>query len=155
MSEQIEQENIIEQLAGALLAQLKELNQTLRRMEAANNPSPEYRVPIEQYPEFNWTKLGARVVAQDEWGATIVSWNGKQFKRRSPDNKYGACIWFSRVLRKAESVEKATESSSDRDYAILIRFETVDTQVDPLGDKAKAALQRAQRKTSAVANTFK
>ena len=41
-------------------------------------------------------------IIEDQFGAAIVSWNGKQFIRRSPSNKFGVALWFSKCIGKDE-----------------------------------------------------
>jgi len=41
---------------------------------------------IEEFKGFNWVKIGAKVVQVDQYGVSIVSYGGRQYKRRSPDN---------------------------------------------------------------------
>ena len=38
--------------------------------------------------------LGAEVIRKDQFGAAIVTWNGKQFIRRSPSNKFGVALCY-------------------------------------------------------------
>lgn len=106
-------------------------------------PAPEFQRSIAEYSTFDWSKIGARVVAKDEWGATIVEWNGKLWKRRSMDNKYGANIWFARCIGK---------DGEENKYAWLINFsdKQLDMSVEPLREKAKAALLAAQQRRRAA-----
>lgn len=54
--------------------------------------------PLEAYRAFDWGSIHTDVLESDEWGAVVVEWNGRQFKRRrSPaDDSKGEAIWFSR-----------------------------------------------------------
>jgi hypothetical protein len=68
------------------------------------------------------------VERQDQYGAAIVSWNGQQYTRRSPSNKFGEAVWFSRCVGKDESGQNK--------YERLITFKpTSKAQVDPIPEK--------------------
>lgn len=123
----------IDKLIIALGKQLRQINQTLDIIQAQFAPEPDFRRPIEQYPHFDWASIGATVLARDDYGATVVSWREKIWKRRAPDNKYGACIWFSRMIGK---------EGDQNQYASLIAFEEISLDVEPLGNKALNALRK-------------
>ncbi len=78
--------------------------------------------PLSEYAAFDWSSIGARVVQSDPSdpsGPTHVEHDGALYTRRSPQNKYGAAIWFSRSVGRDE--EGGTQ------YIRLITFK-------PLGD---------------------
>lgn len=128
-----------EQIIAAFDERLSQINGTLNFLLEALKPGPEYARHISEYPTFDWSSIGATVVGKDRWGATIVDWNGKYWKRRSPDNKYGADIWFSRCVGK---------ENNENIYAQLIIFadKQADFSVDELGDNAKGALAKYVKK---------
>ena len=90
---------------------------------------PNYQFPLEAFSNFDWKSIGATVEQFDGSGATIICRNGLYFTRRSPSNKFGEAIWFSRSI-KNENGEPA--------YERLITFRPVSkVQVDPLPEKVK------------------
>ena len=89
--------------------------------------APNYQYPIEVFSNFDWESIGAAVVQQDQYGAGVVSWGGKDWVRCSPANKYGAAIWFSR----ATGVDDKGEPSYER----LITFKPRNTSVEPIPQK--------------------
>ncbi len=64
------------------------------------NPAPNYQLAIENFATFDWASIGAVVMQRDSDGATAVSWKNNTYLRRSPTNKFGAAIWFSRCTGK-------------------------------------------------------
>lgn len=109
------------------------IQRSLQIIAGALAKAPNIQQPIGDYPNFDWSKIGARVLRTDADGASVVEHNGRIYKRRSPDNKYEACIWFSRCTGKDES--------GDNRYETLISFETIKDDVEPLGHKARKALE--------------
>lgn len=94
---------------------LSVISQQLERLIAQTAPvGPDYRVPLAGFKNFDWTNIGAEVVASDQYGVSAVTWNGYLFKRRSGDGKYGQAIWFSRAVGKS--------SEGETDYVRLISF---------------------------------
>lgn len=75
--------------------------------------------PLSEYASFDWSSIGARVVQSDPSGPTHVEHDGALYTRRSPQNKYGAAIWFSRSVGRDEE--------GGAQYIRLITFK-------PLGD---------------------
>jgi hypothetical protein len=73
------------------------------------NSAPNYERSLEDFPSFTWKEIGASVDKTDQYGAAVVSWKGKQFTRRSPSNKFGAAIWFSRCIGKDDKGENLYE----------------------------------------------
>ncbi|MGE0131854.1 MAG: single-stranded DNA-binding protein [Blastocatellales bacterium] len=127
----------LEQLVVALGKRLAQFQETVAGILIAGlKTGPELQRPLTAYPEFDWQSIGARVTAKDQWGATVVECYGRQWMRRAPDNKYGVDIWFSSCVGKNEA--------GDNEYGILIKFSErfADRQVEPIGEKAQAALKR-------------
>lgn len=62
--------------------------------------APNYQFELKDFATFNWASIGALVVQRDSDGATAVLWKNNTFLRRSPSNKFGAAIWFSRCVGK-------------------------------------------------------
>lgn len=123
---------IVEVLAG--------IEQSLKVIAGALAKAPNIQKPITDYPDFDWASIGARLLRRDADGASVVEHNGRIYKRRSPDNKYEACIWFSRCTGK--------DSDGTNHYETLISFEFVRDDVEPLGQKARKALPARNRSTT-------
>lgn len=97
----------------------------LDRIERQETRRPYIR-PIEEYPTFDWSKLGAEVKKSDQFGAAVIEIGLDIFYRRSPDNRYPGAIWFSRSL-------------GDGKYEKLIVFREIDDPM-PLGHKTQRSL---------------
>jgi hypothetical protein len=96
--------------------------------------APNYQYPLESFKSFDWSNIGATVERNDQHGAAIVLWRAQQFIRRSPSNKFGAAIWFSRCTGKAEDGSNA--------YERLITFKPLSkTEVEPLPEKVRGLAQ--------------
>lgn len=114
---------------------LKQINHNLERIADALDrlapttfSAPSYQYPLENFGSFNWDTIGATVVQNDQYGAAIVSWKGQQFVRRSPQNKFGEAIWFSRSVGKDENGENK--------YERLITFKPMSkVEVEPVPNK--------------------
>ncbi len=94
------QQRIIESLSRIAIA----LEQMIPAMKA-----PNYQFAIKDFATFDWASIGAVVVSSDSDGATAVSWKNHTYLRRSPSNKFGAAIWFSRCTGKDERGENQYE----------------------------------------------
>jgi len=94
--------------------------------------APNLERSLKDYAEFDWSAIQAQVVERDRYGPAIVEWNGRQFKRRSPENKFGAAIWFSRALGKdGDKVQ----------YERLITFRPADSEgIEPISRQAERYL---------------
>ena len=57
--------------------------------------APNFPKSLSEYPNFDWSSIGAKVIARDHDGVSEVEWNNYIFTRRSPTNKYIPAIWFS------------------------------------------------------------
>lgn len=88
---------------------------------------PDLVYPIDRFVYFDWHSIGATVLESDRHGATLVSWAGRIYSRRSPANKYGAAIWFSRSTGKAED--------GSTNYERLITFKQLRYAVEPVPEK--------------------
>jgi hypothetical protein len=111
---------------------LQEMELHLRQIAISSNPAPNYQRPLSEYADFDWSSIGATVLTRDKDGATAVEWNGQVFKRRSPNNKYDAAIFFSRSLGK--------DAAGNNQYARLVKF-TPPAETEPISDKAKRAIR--------------
>ena len=99
--------------------------------QATASASPNYRYPFEQYPHFDWSLINAQLIEHDQYGATMVSWNGYTWKRRSWPTKYGLIIGFSRANGMGED---------GVNWLTLITFKKM-TDTEPLPEKVRQAIQ--------------
>ena len=108
--------------------------EALDQMVSSNTDAPSYQRPLETFASFNWESINATVERSDQYGAAIVSWRGLQFVRRSPSNKFGEAIWFSRCTGKGEDGENK--------YERLITFKAVSrVEVEPVPEKVSRLMQ--------------
>jgi hypothetical protein len=70
---------------------------------------PSYQDTLEKFPNFDWASIGAAIEQKDRYGVALVSWQGNLYKRRSPDNAFGATIFFSRCIGRNESGQNQYE----------------------------------------------
>lgn len=122
-----EQNGILRTIA----ASLRGVEAHLRQMAISSNPAPNYQRPLSEYPTFDWPSIGATVLKRDDDGVTAVEWNGQVFIRRSPDNSYGAAIWFNRSVGK--------DADGKNKYIRLITFKPP-AESGPIGAKAKRVI---------------
>lgn len=107
---------------------LDRIAQSLEEAEARKE-APNYQQHLEEFATFNWASIGATVERSDAQGAAIVTWKGKQFIRRSPTNKFGAVVFFSRCIGNDEQGVKK--------YERLCTFKSLEkVEVEPISDKA-------------------
>jgi len=118
------------QLMAAQVATLDRIARALETLAMANAPAPNFAKPIETYPDFEFESIGAVVKARDTHGVTSVEWGGYIWTRRSPQNKFGKAIWFSRPIGK--------KPDGENEYARLITFRKFG-QADPLPAKVQQA----------------
>ncbi len=64
---------------------------------------PTYQFALKDFASFDWASIGAVVAEEDSDGVSAVLWRKHIYFRRSPTNKFGAAIWFSRCLGKDDS----------------------------------------------------
>ena len=118
----------LQRLALALEHILKNLQAI--RLQLMADHVPSYQYDLSAFPRFDWESIGAVVLERDKCGATVVSWGGHDYIRRSPQNKFGEAIWFSRCTGKDENGENA--------YQRLITFKRRDrSQVEPLPERVQ------------------
>lgn len=122
------------------LERLADAVQRLANSSASSPASaPDYQKPLELFREFDWTSIGAEVEREDSCGAAIVSWQGKQYLRRSPSNKFGEAVWFSRCTGKGDEGQNI--------YERLITFKPLlKVEIEPLPEKV-SRLVNASRST--------
>lgn len=82
---------------------LRVISYQLDRLIVQTAPlGPDYRRPLAAFKGFDFSSIGADVIASDGQGVSAVEWNGHQFTRRSAGGKYGDAIWFSRAVGKQD-----------------------------------------------------
>lgn len=81
---------------------LEKLADAVQQLVPVSRAAPNYQYQLENFNTFDWSSIGVTVERSDQFGAAIVSWRGLQFVRRSPANKFGEAIWFSRCTGKDE-----------------------------------------------------
>jgi len=107
---------------------LERVAQSLEEAEARKEAS-NYQLHLEEFATFDFSSIGATVERSDAQGAAILNWQGKQFLRRSPTNKYGAVVFFSRCIGNDEQGVKK--------YERLCTFKSLEkVEVEPISDKA-------------------
>lgn len=117
------------------------MNQSIERIAAAleklaaavGSSEPNIQRELSEYPTFDWKSIGAEIVSHDADGPTRVRKDGFIWIRRSPDNKFGPTIWFSRTDGK--------DDVGETNYLRLITFREW-PDPDPLPGKVKAAMNR-------------
>ncbi len=110
---------------------LERIAASLERLAPANQSAPNYQKTLEEFRGFDWATIGATVVQSDPSGAAIVEWSGQQFTRRSPTNKFGEAIWFSRSVGK--------DDDGNTRYERLITFRKMG-EVEPIPDRVNRAI---------------
>lgn len=109
------------------IAQLLEQSQPRR-------PAPNHKAILENFYSFDWKSIDAEVEIADKYGVASVIWQGERYKRRSPDNAYGAVIFFSRCIGKKED--------GTNDYERLITFEPLaELKIEPISRKAESVIK--------------
>lgn len=124
--------NALNKTLHMIAESLQDIESHLRQIAISSNPAPNYQRPLSEYANFDWSSIGATVLTRDKDGVAAVEWNGQVFKRRAPNNKYGAVIFFSRSLGK--------DAAGNNQYARLIKF-TPSAEAEPISDKAKKAIR--------------
>ncbi|NJL01045.1 MAG: hypothetical protein HC838_17525 [Spirulinaceae cyanobacterium RM2_2_10] len=110
-----------------------ELLETINAKLDLNAAAPNFERQLSDFGDFDWASIQARVIERDRYGPTLVEWRGRQYKRRSPDNKFGAAIWFSRAIGKEGDRVK---------YERLITFRSSDSdEVEPISRQAERWLE--------------
>lgn len=96
--------------------------------------APNYQALFDEYKNFNWEEIGAKIEKVDNYGVATVLWGGNRFVRRCPENSYGAAIYFSRCTGKDES--------GKNQYERLITFKPQsEVKVRPISREAEGLLK--------------
>lgn len=96
---------------------------------------PDLVYPLTRFVYFDWSSIGATVLEKDRHGATLVSWAGRVYQRRSPSNKFEAAIWFSRSV--------GTRVDGSTQYERLITFKQLNYSVEEVPEKVARHLVAA------------
>lgn len=84
-------------------ALLERIAIALERIAFTMSPeSPNYRRPLADFANFDWSQIGASVTATDAHGATIIEWAGYEWKRRNKAD-FGNDIFYTRPAGKDET----------------------------------------------------
>jgi len=124
------------QLQAATLATLNRIASALEAIALTKAPAPNFVRAIAEYGAFEFESIGAKVTGRDQHGVTAVEWAGYQWTRRSPSNKFGSAIWFSRAAGKDEA--------GNVRYVRLITFREM-TEPEPLPNKVAAQVEAAPK----------
>jgi hypothetical protein len=113
---------------------LERIAESISALVPVSTAAPNYQQTLESFARFDWESIGVTVERSDQFGAAVVSWRGLQFVRRSPSNKFGEAIWFSRCTGKDDSGENC--------YERLITFTAVSrVEVEPVPSKVQRLMQ--------------
>lgn len=120
-------------LAGIIdqLARIADALEAQATALAPSQPLPDLVRPLADFPTFNWHSIDATVIETDQYGPTLVEYRGKTYKRRSPENKFDAAIWFSRSVGKDEE--------GQNQYEKFITFKEM-APAEPLSRAAEAKI---------------
>lgn len=123
-----EQTNLWLEIQHRQLLALESIAASIQQLVPANTAAPNYQRPLETFARFDWESVRVTVERSDQYGAAIVSWRGLQFVRRSPSNKFGEAIWFSRCTGK--------DDSGENKYERLITFKVLSrVEIEPVPEK--------------------
>lgn len=111
----------------------------IQRIQINNLPT-DYQYDLSAFPNFDWDTIGARIVHSDRYGAAAVTWGGHTYIRRSPQNKFGDAIWFSRCKGKGESGENV--------YVRLITFKRHNNKAEPLPERVSHQVATASLRSN-------
>lgn len=115
------------------LSLLNRIAVALESIALTNAPAPNFVKPIAAYADFDFTAIGALVRQRDAHGPTELEWGGYLWTRRSPQNKFGEAIWFSRATGK--------DAEGNVKYVRLITFKKMG-EAEPLPRKVEAMVER-------------
>ena len=121
-----------EVLADLLLKILHQTERIAIALESQDTKPPQWCKPIKEFKDFDWKSIGATVIKSDRDGVAVVEWKSREYIRRSPENKFGAAIYFSRSIGKDQATGKAN-------YERLITFKEL-ASAEPISRKAEAEI---------------
>ena len=92
---------VTEKLLAGIFDQIERMANALDALAADKQPAaPNLVRDLAGFADFDWASIGAHVAGYDQFGPTMVEYRGQTYKRRSPENEYGAAIWFNRSIGK-------------------------------------------------------
>lgn len=94
--------------------------------------APQLCKPLKEFKNFDWQSIGAKILQSDRFGAAVVEWRSREYIRRSPENKFGTAIFFSRSI----GIDQNTGKNS---YERLITFKEI-ANAEPISRKAESKL---------------
>lgn len=110
---------------------VERLTELVSQLIPTNTAAPNHQAALENFRGFDWASIGATVERSDQFGAAIVSWRGQQFIRRSPSNKFGEALWFSRCTGK--------DDAGENKYERLVTFRPLSkVEVEPIPAKVSS-----------------
>jgi hypothetical protein len=118
-----------DEIALRILEQLTRLADAAELMTAGT--APNFKRSLPEFAGFDWSSISATVIQSDEYGASSVEHSGKLYTRRSPQNKFGEAVWFSRAVGKDEN--------GDTRYIRLITF-SKSAEAEPLPNRTANAI---------------
>lgn len=122
--DQQQQFEVIVELLQTQTRVLEQIRDSLNQPKTA----PNYQKALEDFPNFDWSSIGATIDGRDHDGVAAVVWRGNRYLRRSASNKFKPAIWFSRSTGKDDKGETV--------YERLITFAPL-SQSEPLPDKVR------------------
>lgn len=125
-------------LLGAIAGSLGEIARSLAP------DAPNYKRHISQFATFDWANIGATIIKSDAYGPSQIEWRDQVYTRRSPENKFGEAIWFSRPDGK--------DADGNTRYVRLITFKTFG-DAEPISRKAEAAAKQPADVTPAAVSS--
>jgi hypothetical protein len=125
------------------LAVLDRIARALETIALSNAPAPNFVKSIEAYSGFDFTSIGALVKGRDQNGPTELEWGGYSWTRRSPNNKFGEAIWFSRAIGK--------DAEGNVKYSRLITFKKM-SEAEPLPRKVEALVEESRPASESKTN---
>lgn len=88
--------------------------------------APNYQLELQNFATFDWSSIGAKVAERDSGGASAILWRNNIYLRRSPTNKFGDAIWFSRCVGK--------DDKGANKYERLVTFKAM-SDAEPLPER--------------------
>lgn len=101
----------------------------LERM-APRESAPNLVYDMTEWKSYDWSALGATVLVRDKDGPAIVEWGGNRYTRRSPNNGWGAAVFYSRCI--------GTDETGKKLYDRLIAFKELPKNAKPISREAEA-----------------
>lgn len=131
---QIEQLLLLQSQQAASLERIADLVEAFVKNteEAASTSRYRYYKSLREYPDFDWSSIGATLIDDDESGATAIAWKNKRYTRRA-NAKYSSDIWFSCGTGKDEE--------GNNKYDNLIIFKGSESEAEPLPKKIASGVK--------------